>query len=432
MFSVSFLSVASSPARAIPRAHALLLALIALGPPLALADARSPLSLEDAVRLAEQQAPMLEARRAAVESASDAIGPAGQLPDPELVAGIDNLPVTTGDAFSLTDDFMTMRKVGVMQTFTRHAKRDARTQHAEAGAERARALLLNERLSTREATAKAWIARWSAERRLALLQSLRPRAEAQVAAATASLSGGRGSAADGIAAQSARAMLDDRITQAQRDVDEARADFARWLPDAAERELGDAPNWSDLGVSPDSILKHVGHHRELLTYDAMEHAANADVELARAEKKPDWTVEFDFAQRGPAYSNMISLAVHVPLPLFAAHRQDPLIASKLAAAAQVEAERADALRMHTAELSKGLAVWRSALERMRRYDHELLPLADDRADAALAAYRGGRGEMQATLSAFNDAIEQRAAYAELLNALGQAWASLHFAFPQEH
>ena len=94
------------------------------------------------MRLAEQQAPSLAARQAVLDSANDAIEPAGQLPDPELVAGIDNLPVTTGDAFSLTHDFMTMRKVGVMQTFTRRAKRDARTQRAAAGAEREHALLL--------------------------------------------------------------------------------------------------------------------------------------------------------------------------------------------------------------------------------------------------------------------------------------------------
>lgn len=419
------------------RAHTLVrirlpfLALFVLVPTHASADATAPLSLEDAVGLAEQQAPSLVARQAALDSANQAIGPASQLPDPELVAGIDNLPVTTSDAFSLNRDFMTMRKVGVMQTFTRRAKRDARARRAEAGAEREHALLLNERLSTREAAAQAWVARWSAERRLALLQSLRPRAEAQAAAAAAALSGGRGSAADGIAAQSARAMLEDRITQAQRDVDAARADFARWLPDAAERELGDAPSWSDLGADPEAILEHVGRHRELLAYDAMEHAANAEVELARAEKKPDWSVEFDFAQRGPAYSNMISLELRVPLPLFAARRQDPLIASKQAAAAQIEAERADALRMHTAELRKTVAAWRSALERSTRYEHELLPLADDRAAAALAAYRGGRGDLQATLSAFDNAIEQRVAYTGLLNELGQAWAALHFAYPQE-
>jgi outer membrane protein TolC len=264
------------------------------------------------------------------------------------------------------------------------------------------------------------------------LQELKPRAEAQIAAATAALSNGRGSAADALGARAQRAMLADRISQAQRDVDDARADFARWLPDSAERPLADPPDWSALGVDPDSVIADAAHHRELLAFDAAEQIANADVALARAEKRPDWSVEFDFAQRGPRYSNMISLEFRVPLPIFPGGRQDSTIASKQASLAQIQAEREDARRTHVAELRKTVAAWRSARERTERYEHELLPLADDRAEAALAAYRGGRGELQAVLTALDAAIEQRIVYTELENNLGQSWAALHFAFPQEH
>ncbi len=391
----------------------------------------TPLPLLEAVRLADAEAPAISARRAAVESANDAITPAGALPDPQLLAGIENLPVNGVDAFSLTNDFMTMRKIGVMQEIPGGDKRQLRTERAQAAAAREQALLMNEQLSVRESVARAWIARSTAERRLELLKTLAPRAQAEVAAATAALSAGRGSAADGIAAKSAQAMLADRISQAEREVADARSDFARWLPEAAERPLGDAPNWADLGVNPDSLVTNVAHHRELLAYDAAEQMANTDVALARAEKRPDWSVEFDYAQRGPQYSNMISLEFRVGLPLFASSRQDPTIASKQAAVAQIEAEREDARRMHTAELRKVVTAWRSASDRVNRYEHELLPLADDRAEAALAAYRGGRGDLQASLTALDQVIEQRIAYTELQNALGQAWATLHFAFPQE-
>ena len=391
------------------------------------------LSLDEAVRLAEEDAPTIAARKASVESTENAVAPAGALPDPQLVAGIDNLPVSNDDAFSVTRDFMTMRKIGVMQDFPQRAKRKSRTERAQAMAERERALLTTERLSVREAVARTWIARATAEHRLQLLQALQPRAEAQVAAATAALSAGRGSAADGIAAKVDQAMLADRISQVQREVDEARADFARWLPDAADRPLGDAPDWSDLGVgvNPDTLVGNIAHHRELLAYDAAEQAANADVAMARAEKRPDWSVELDYAQRGPQFSNMISLEFRIGLPIFPTHRQDSTIASKLAAVTQIEAEREDARRMHTAELRKTLTAWRSAGERVQRYEHDLLPLADDRAEAALAAYRGGRGELQASLSALDEAIEQRIVYTELQNTFGQAWAALHFAFPEE-
>ena len=391
-----------------------------------------PLSLAEAVRLAQTQSPAITARQSAVESAEDAIKPAGALPDPQLVAGVDNLPVTKGDAFSLTDDFMTMRKIGVMQDFPRREKRELRAQKAQAMAARERAMLTTTQLSVREAVARAWIARETAERRLHLLGELQARAEAQVAAATAALSGGRGSAADGISARSAQAMLADRISQAQREVDDARAEFVRWLPDASERPLGESGDWSELGIDPDSIITNAAHHRELLAYDAAEQAASKDVALARAEKRPDWSVELDYSQRGPRYSNMISLEFKIGLPIFPGGRQDPTIASKQAALAQIEAEREDARRMHTAELRKTVAAWRSARERVARYEHELLPLAEDRADATLSAYRGGRGDLQSTLTAFDQSIEQRIAYTDLKNTLGQAWAALRFAFPEEN
>lgn len=398
------------------------------------AQGETPLSLDEAIRLAEQQAPVLDARRAAVDAATEAIAPAGELPDPELIAGIDNLPVTTSDAGSLTRDFMTMRKVGVTQAFPRREKRELRVQRAHAAAEREAALLTNERLSVRESVAKAWTTRLSAERRLALLESLRPRAQAEVEAAAAALSAGRASAADGVAAQTAKATLEDRIDQAQRELTEAHAELGRWLPDASMRPLGGAPNWGDVGKDPETLLSHVGRHRELLTFDAAEQAASADVALARAEKRPDWSLEVDFAQRGPRYSNMISVELRVPLPLFAANRQDPMIASKQAALAQVQAERADAQRMHAAELAKTIAIWRSAVHRTQRYEDELLPLADARADAALAAYRGGRGDLPSVLAAFDGAVEQRIAYTALLDTLGQSWATLRFAYPngEEH
>jgi outer membrane protein, heavy metal efflux system len=395
------------------------------------ASADAPLPLSDAVRLADAQSPAIAARRAAAESATDAITAAGALPDPQLVAGVDNLPVSGEDPFSLTRDFMTMRKIGVVQEVTRGEKRELRTARAQAAAAREQALLTSAQLSVRESVARAWIARATAEQKVDLLRELEPRARAEVAAASAALGAGRGSAADGIAAKTAQAMLADRISQAAREAEDARIEFVRWLPEAAERPLGDAPDWTVLGMDPDSLVANATHHRELLAYDAAEQMANSEVALARAEKRPDWSVEFDYAQRGPHYSNMISLEFRVGLPLFAASRQDPTIASKQAAVVQIEAEREDARRMHSAELRKTVAAWRSARERVARYDSELVPLAEARAEATLAAYRGGRGDLQASLSAFDQVVETRIALAELRGSLGQAWAALHFAFPQE-
>lgn len=394
--------------------------------------AADPLSLEESLALAEGAAPALEARQSALRAAELQVRPAGELPDPELVLGLDNLPIDGMDAGSLTADFMTMRRIGVMQEFPRRQKRALRSGRAQAEVERESALLVAERLGVRESTAQAWIARWSAERRRELLVGLRERFDALVAAADAGLAGGRGSAAEALAARSNRAMLEDRIDEAGLAVEQARAELARWLPDDAERPLAAAADWTTLERAPAAVLASAGRHRELLALDAAEHAAQAEIDLAIAEKRPDWSLELSYAERGPLYSDMVSLAVRIDLPVFSGRRQDPLIGAKRAALDQVAAEREQMEREHLAALRSTLAAWQAARSRAARYDTELLPLAGDRVETALAAYRGGSGDLATAVSALTELVELQLGQVDRLADLGQAWAQLRFAFPEGH
>ena len=390
-----------------------------------------PLGLMEAVELAERDAPMIAARQAAADAAGHLVGPAGERPDPELVFGIDNLPVNTSDAFSLNRDFMTMRKIGLMQALPRREKRQLRVHSAAADSAREQALLIAEQLATREAVARAWITLVHAERRLQLVTSLRARVDALVAMATAEIGSGRGTAADAIAAQQARIELEDRIDALQLERDQASATLAQWLPMHATRPLATAPDFTDLGPDIELWRTRLDRHRELLAYDAITQSAQAQIALARAEKQPDWSVELAYADRGPAYSNMVSLQFRVGLPLFAARRQDPIIAARAATLRQIEFERSAAERLHRTEFERTYAAWQTAVQRAQRYERDLLPLGDDRAEAALAAYRGGAGALQSVLSAIDAAAEQRMAYVDVVDTLAQSWAVLHFAFAEE-
>src|SRR5262245_27304331 len=80
--------------------------------PAAYAD---PLPFADAVSRAATDGPVITARTAALEAAEREVGPAGALPDPQLVLGLDNVPATGPDQFRLDRDEMTMQRVGVMQ-----------------------------------------------------------------------------------------------------------------------------------------------------------------------------------------------------------------------------------------------------------------------------------------------------------------------------
>src|SRR5262245_43163151 len=105
---------------------------LSLASPLALGADDAPLSLETAVEQALQRAPQVDVKSATVEAAQALTVSAGRLPDPQLVIGIDNLPVTGSDAYSTTADFMTMRKIGVSQQFPRGEKRRLRQERAQA------------------------------------------------------------------------------------------------------------------------------------------------------------------------------------------------------------------------------------------------------------------------------------------------------------
>ena len=128
------------------------------------------LTLDEALRLADTHAPSLAAQDANIRAASSAAIPAGELPDPKLIAGLQNYPIGGPDRWSVNDDFMTMQMVGIRQEMPNSDKRRARIEVADAAIERAAAERQVERLNVRLSTALAWISSYSVERKNALFQ----------------------------------------------------------------------------------------------------------------------------------------------------------------------------------------------------------------------------------------------------------------------
>lgn len=408
------------------RAGWLAAALALIVSPAAPAQPVSPLSFDEALQLAVADSPRLAAQAHAAEAAEAAITPAGQLPDPKLTLAVDNLPVNGADRWSLTQDFMTMRRVGVMQDFPRAEKRRLREARARAEADKEGATLVAQSAAVRQEIATAWLDQWFAQAQVGTLAELEPEAALVVDIARAQLAGGKGSAADALAARGAAVALQDRLTEVRRDLLRTRSALARWVGPAATRPLTAPPDLTALSAPPERLLAGIEHHPALSAYGPMAAMARAEVGLARAAKQPDWSLEFAYQQRGPAFSNMVSVAVRIDLPLWGEERQDPLIRAREKQLEQVEAEREDARRMHAAELRADIATWESAKERAARLANELVPLARERTAAALAAYRGGRGDLNAVLAARSNEIETRLMAIRQQAELGQAWARLNF------
>jgi outer membrane protein TolC len=390
------------------------------------AGAQEPLlTLEQAIDRATLEAPQISASAAVLEGAQAVASSAGRLPDPELIAGIDNLPVDTADRFSFSRDFMTMRKVGVMQTCPSGAKRRLQSEHAQREIDVARGELRKSRFDTSHAVAEAWIARAVAEQSLTRLKSLVPDTKLQATAARAALASGRATAADALGAQNLAAALTQRILSLQQEAEMQRAELARWIGADADLPLAPIPTDRELEHSPDALVAAVSEHAPLAPIVAQLDAAKTDVELARAQKRPDWSAEISYAKRGPDFSDMVSLEFRIGLPLFPKYRQDPLIAEKRAAVRAMQAERDSEVRMHTAEVRSALAQWRFGRERLQSYSREILPLARDRSRAAIASYSAGRGELSAAVDALSEEINAELEEVQLQGSVARAWVFLH-------
>jgi cobalt-zinc-cadmium efflux system outer membrane protein len=388
--------------RPLRRAAACLLVASALG---SMAPSRAaPLSFDEALVLAEERAPALQARLAAVDGALHGRTSAGQLPDPKLAVGVENYPVTGMDRFSWNRESMTMRRVGVMQEMPNAARRAAQREGAQARAEREQAMLQAERLAVRREAAVAWVAQHYAERKLAVFSTLERENQVLQDTLAARIAGGTAMPADALMARQDALMLAERRDEAQAALDQARAALQRWTGLSAETDASAGPV---IPLDATALVGRVDRHIELLPLIPMQAMARAEIAEAQASRRGDWGWELAYANRNRAYGDMVSFQLTFDLPVSPSTRQDPQAAVKRKELERLEAERDDALQRVRAELRGQIAELQRLERALERQQTAVLPLVAERVQLTLASYEGGRADLASVLSARRDAAEAR-------------------------
>ena len=401
------------------------IALVGAAPALA----QSSLSLAEAQRLAVERSRGLASQRLAVDAAREMAVAAGQYPDPILSLSVENVPAQGADRFSLTRDFMTMKRVGVMQELTGREKRALRAERYDIEGRKALAEQAAVLASVQRDTALAWLDTWYAERVVGAIAELRERALQEVQAAESEYRAGKGSQPEVLMAHTNVAMLDDRAAEALRKARNARAVLARWAGDgAATRTLGPVPDIGTHGMSAhDEIL---AGHPEIETLARAQEVAAAEARLARANRTPDWSIELAYQELASRFGDMFTVGVSIPLPWDRANRQDRELAAKLAMAEQAQAMREEALRKHVAEVRTMLNEWESNRSRIARYEREIVPLAKARFEAAATAYRGGKSSRSEVLAALRAELDARLMALMLESETARLWAQLTYLIPE--
>jgi cobalt-zinc-cadmium efflux system outer membrane protein len=361
-----------------------------------------PLTYAQALERARTTAPSLQARVLQTDAARASQRAAGALPDPRLTLGVDNLPISGPVAGRFGADEMTMARVGIEQDMPSSAQRRAQRARAAADIDVAKADSAVEGRRVKLATALAWIDLFYAERRLAALNGILSAIEPLWAAAPAGVAAGTTRPAQALAPVRMRAQFQDERDELVASVGRAKAELTRWTGDADPSTAGQAPA---LEIDPGALKASLDHNPTLAAFRPATDRAEADLALAQAARRPDWSWQASYGRRDPMFGDMISAGVSVRLPLFATQRQDPLIAARRADTARVGAEREDTRRALQAQLDADLADHIMHHQQWLRAQGTLLPAAQDQSDLETASYAAGKAGLADVLEAFGQVAD---------------------------
>ena len=290
------------------------------------ARAQAPLSFEQAIERALQRSEAVRAARSGAASAAESARAAGQVPDPMLRAGIENLPVTGPDRYSSTRDFMMMKRIGCSQEWLSSDKQAARRAAADARVGRESVAVRAAAAETRLQTALAWVDAYYAGEAVALAGSTERRVREELAAAQGRLAGSSAASAGSaevLALAAAQGLAEDESAAVRQQQDAARIALERWVgvPVAALAPAG-LPAGGSAGM-PDEAAEaaYVAAHPAVLALGQDVEVARRAAGVAASERHPNWTWEVSYAQRS-GYSDMVSFGVSIPLHVDPAERQD--------------------------------------------------------------------------------------------------------------
>lgn len=360
-------------------------------------EAVDTLRLAEALRLARETNPMLQAARLRADVATARIPQAGALPDPQLSFGLMNRPV--GD-LGRTDQPMTMNNAQLMQRFPwpgRLGFAEDRAEHL-AEAEALEAEDLERQLLARVKSIYFRLAYM--DRALAIMDDTRNLLRDFLDVSSTMYSVGSGRQQDVLQAQVSVAQMTENITVMAED----RVAMVARLNALLGREATVAVEALELpppaGPPPSAELlmeRAVEQRPALRAARQRVLAAQAGYRAARRALYPDITVSLGYGQR-PQFEDFVTLMFGISIPLWAGQKQLPLRQEMKAMESMEEARQLDLLNETFAELTELRAQAQRARNLSRLYATSVLPQARSAVESALSAYRVGEVDYMTLVS----------------------------------
>ncbi|WP_395702249.1 TolC family protein [Aquabacterium sp.] len=382
------------------------------------AQAASPLTLEEAWRLADAAHPALLAKRAQLAAAEGARTDAAAALFNNPQVSLENTRRTVPQT-GLPSDRRSEWSAGVSQTIEIAGQRGHRLAASEAALASLRAEVEDARRQVRADVAQAFYRVLALQQRAAIDDEALKLFDSTAQAVQKRRSAGEDTKLDANVAAVEAERARNQVAQAREQLIEARAELATRLqlpPGAAPLAAGDLAAGSTTAYSLESLLSSIDAQPRLRALAARQDSAGARLRLEQASRTPDVTVGLNVGREGPgdARERLTTLLVSVPLPLF--KRNAAGIGQASSELSQARIEREAAARDTRAQVYTLWTRLQSLQARVRRLQDAVLPALADNQQLSVKSQRAGQIGLLELIVVNRQALDARR---DLVDALAE-------------
>lgn len=391
----------------------------------------TPVTLPQALVAAQGYSAELSASRHQINALENRADSAMQLPDPKLKFGIENLPVGGSNDQRFTREGMTMERIGIMQDYVSSSKRERKADTLRAESRQAAANGQSIRAQLQRDAAQAWMELAIGNETVKQLKALVDESQRQIGVQRGGVSSGSALPASVLDARLTLISMQDKLTEAERDVKLARTRLSQLTGIDQPEILGAIPPVSELpaeAMQADSISQHP----EILQARREAEVAQAKSSESAIAALPDIGVEVYYGRRADNYDDLAGVMVTVDLPLFTASRQDKDHAADQSMAMESNDRLAQLIRTHQAQLTTLLAQYQAASTLWQRQKNDVVPLQQQRVSVIQAQYRAGKSSLNDVLEARRSLLDSQIAQRNAELDVARYWVALRYLAPQEN
>lgn len=374
-------------------------------------------TLEQALEMAEQRQPEIAEAKAMVEAAQGRARQAGAFPNPEAIAGAQQIPF---DGASKEREYV----AGVAQSIPL-SRRLSKARQAELLEREVRARGLEvKRRHIRKRVHSAFATALYQEKAYQAQNAIRQNAEKALAVTQA-----RFEAGDALREDLARMEME--LSRAKVEAQRAESLHKQALV-ALSSAIGDATllvrslagTLDEAFEIPtlESLAANLSTQPEVSLAEADVRARHARVDAAEAERIPDIKVELLYHRLESSQANTFDVGLSLPLPLF--NRNQGRLQEARAEATAAEARLRMTQNELAARLRQSYLQLTAALANSQAIKTEVLPRADTVLRTAEARYAAGDASLNDILPVRRDWAALQLGYLESLRDVLRAWAEV--------